>query len=391
MLEKMSPPLFLGRTATTPLDPRVAAAMGPWLARSASSPAAPGPRGRAAREALEAARASVGRLLGAPAEEILFTSSATESNNLALKGVASAARQPGRILAAATEHSSVLHPVRTLERQGHRGVLLPVDADGRVDPETLRGALAGGAILVSIAHASGEIGTVQDVPLLAAIAREAGVPFHCDATLGLGLLPFPAPPEAPDLVTLTAHLLGGPPGAAALRVRPGLRLRPLIEGGLQEGGLRAGTEATALVVGFGAAADLAREAGERGASTARAAALSCRRRLEEIVPDARLTGAPERRLPGHVSLSVRGVEAEAMLRGLEEEGIEAVSGSACTTEAGKPSHVLLALGIDPLEARGALTFAFGPEHTADDGRRAADALARVVSRLRSVSPFASAP
>ncbi|HET8946059.1 MAG TPA: aminotransferase class V-fold PLP-dependent enzyme, partial [Candidatus Polarisedimenticolia bacterium] len=185
----------------------------------------------------------------------------------------------------------------------------------------------------------------------------------------------------------TAHLLGGPPGAAALRVRPGLRLRPLIEGGLQESGLRAGTEATALLVGWGVAADIARSEGERWVPAARAAALGCRRRLEEVLPDARLTGAPDRRLPGHVSLCVGGVEAEAVLRGLEEEGIEAASGSACTTEAGKPSHVLLAIGVDAVEARGALTLSFGPDHTPADGRRAADTLARVVKRLRSLSPF----
>lgn len=386
----MKPTLRLDRTTTTPLDPRVAAAMRPWLDASASIPAAPGARGRAAREALEAARTSVARLLGAGTEEILFMSSATEANNLALKGLASASPRAGRILAAATEHISVLHPLRTLERQGHRVILLPVDAQGRVDPEALRHELAAGALLLSIAHASGEIGTVQDIPLLARLAREAGVPFHCDASLGVGSLPFPAPPEGPDLVSLTAHLLGGPPGAAALRVRPGLRLRPLIEGGLQEGGLRAGTEATALIVGWGVAADLARNEAAAGTPVARAAALACRQGLEELLPDARRTGAREDRLPGHVSLCIRGVEAEAMLQGLEEGGIEAASGSACTTEAGKPSHVLLAIGVDPLEARGALTFAFGADHTPADGRRAAETLARVVQRLRSLSPFAPA-
>ncbi|HYV19049.1 MAG TPA: cysteine desulfurase family protein [Verrucomicrobiae bacterium] len=384
----MKPPLRLDRTTTTPLDPRVAEAMRPWLEASASIPASPGARGRAAREALESARASVARLLGAGPEEILFTSSATESNNLALKGIASASPRPGRLLATSTEHISVLHPLRTLERQGHRVILLPVDPQGRLDPQTLRRELAAGALLLSVAHASGEIGTVQDIPLLAGLAREAGVPFHCDATLGLGSLPFPAPPVGPDLVSLTAHLLGGPPGAAALRVRSGLRLRPLIEGGLQEGGLRAGTESIALLAGWGVAADIARNEAASGAPAARAAALGFRERLEELLPDARLTGAPEHRLPGHVSLCLKGVEAEAMLQGLEEEGIEAASGSACTTEAGKPSHVLLAIGVEPLEARGALTFAFGPDHGPADGRRAAETLARVVQRLRSLSPFA---
>jgi len=365
--------------------------MRPWLDGSASIPAAPGARGRAARSSLEAARDSVARLLGVGPEEILFTASATESNNLALKGLAQAAPRAGRILAAATEHHSILHPLRTLERLGHRAVLLPVDAHGRLDPETLRRELSEETLLVSVALASGEIGTVQDVGLVARLAREAGVPFHCDASLGLDGLPFPAPPEAPDLVTVTAHLFGGPPGAAALRVRPGLRLRPLLEGGTQEKGLRAGTEALPLVVGFGAAAEIARSQRLESALRSRAAALACRGGLEALLPETRLTGAPDGRLPGHVSLCVRGVEAEAMLVGLEEEGIEAASGSACTTEAGKPSHVLLAIGIEPAEARGALTFCFGPDHTPADGRRVAEALARVVRRLGSLSPFAPAP
>jgi cysteine desulfurase len=383
----MTASLSIDRATTTPLSPEVAEAMRPWLRGGTSIPAASGRRGRAAREALDGARASVAALCGASPDEIVFTASATESNNLALKGIAAAAPRPGRLIAAATEHHSVLHPLRTLERLGHQVVLLPVDAHGAVDPEAVRRALRdGGGLVVSIAHASGEIGTIQPIADLARVTREAGVPFHCDASLSLGRVPFPGPPDAPDLVTATAHLMGGPPGAAALRIRRGLRVRPLVEGGLQEGGLRAGTEALALLVGFGVAADRAGAAHLANAPGS-AAATACRRRLLEILPDTRLTGHPETRLPGHLSLCLRGVEAEAVLLGLEEEGIEAGSGSACTTEAGKPSHVLLALGIDPVLARGAVTLAFGEEHTPDDGRRAAEALGRVVPRLRSLSPF----
>jgi cysteine desulfurase len=381
--------LSIDRATTTPLYPGVLEAMRPWLAGSASIPGIPGARGRAATQALEAARASVARLFGAPPEEIVFTASATEAHNLALKGLCAAAPRPGRLIAAATEPHSILHPLRTLERLGHRVQLLPVDPHGGVDPATLRAALdEGGALCVSIAHASAEIGTLQPIEDLARVAREAGVPFHCDASLSLGRVPFPSPPAAPDLVTATAHLMGGPPGAAALRIRSGLRLFPLVEGGVQEHGLRAGTEPLALLAGFGAAAERTRAEAGTSAAAARNAAAAFRRRLADTLPEARLTGHPDRRVPGHVSLCVPGVEAEALLEGLEEEGIEAGSGSACTSEAGKPSHVLLAMGLDPLLARGAIQAAFGPEHAPADGERAAEALARVARRLRSLSPFA---
>ena len=359
----------------------------PWLSAGASTPAAFGARGRAARRALEDARTAVARLFDAAPGEIVFTASATEANNLALKGVAAAAPRPGRLIAVATEHISILHPLRTLERQGHRVDLLPVDRDGLVDPVDLERALRDGANLVSIAHASSEIGTVQPLADLLRIARRAGVPFHSDACLSLGWLPWRG--DGPDLGTGTAHLMGGPAGAAALRVGSGVRLRPLVEGGLQEMGLRAGTEALAAIAGFGRAAEIAIEEAETRGAAASAAALLFREAIREVLPDAVPTGHPERRVPGHVSLCLPGVEAEAVLQGLEEEGIEAGSGSACTTEAGKPSHVLLALGIDPLLARGAITCAFGSHHDRADALRAAEALARVVRRLQRLSPLES--
>ena len=382
----MKAPLSLDRATTTPLDPRVREAMLPWISGDVSIPAAFGARGRAARRALDAARAAVARLFDAPGEEILFTASATEANNLAIKGIAMATPRPGRLIAAATEHHSILHLLRTLLRSGHRVDLLPVDRDGLVDPADLERALAGGAILVSIAHASSEIGTLQPLADLARVARRAGVPFHSDASLSLGLLPWRGT-ERPDLGTATAHLMHGPAGAAALRVRAGVRLRPQVEGGVQEHGLRAGTEALAAIVGFGRAAELAIEEGGTRGVAAEAAAQAFRERVRDLLPEAVPTGHPGRRVPGHVSLCLPGVEAEAVLMGLEEEGIEAGSGSACTTEAGKPSHVLLALGIEPLLARGAITVGFGPGHARDDARRAAEALARVVTRLGSLSPL----
>src|SRR2546422_829201 len=256
-----------------------------------------------------------------------------------------------------------------------------------LDPDDLRRALDDDTLIVSVAHASAEIGTLQPLTELCRVAHAGGVPLHCDATLTAGALPWPQAPDAPDLVTVSAHLLYGPQGIAALRVREGIRLAPLIEGGTQEGGLRAGTEALAAVAGFGAAARLALS--EMDARSARAAALATRLRralagrLDGLEP----TGHPERRVPGHVSLCVRGVEAEAMVRGLDSEGVEAASGSACTTAVHKPSHVLEAIGMDPMTARGALTLSFGETNRESDPDRVAEALARVVERLRALSPL----
>jgi cysteine desulfurase len=378
---------YLDHATTTPLDPRVREAMRPWLEERFGSPSAPHRRGREASEAVEAARAAVAALVGCRAEEIVFTSSATEANNLALKGTALAARRGGRILACSTEHISILHPLKTLARSGHEVVLLPVDARGRLDPASLERELRQGALLVSIAHASAEIGTLQPIAEHDRIARAAGVPLHCDAAATAGLWPLPRDPASPALLTLTPHLFQGPQGVAALRVESGHHLRPLIEGGIQEAGLRPGTASVAALVGFGRAASIAlAERADRAAAADRMAGLF-RDGLRSRLTDFEFTGDPAHRLPGHVSLCVRGAEAEALLRDLDAAGIEAASGSACTTEAGKPSHVLLAIGIDPVLARGALTFMFGAGNAPGDPLRAVEALTAAAARIRSLSPL----
>jgi cysteine desulfurase len=383
----MSAHIYADHATTTPLDARVRAAMLPFLDDAYGSPQSQHARGRRLRDALEAARADVGNLLGAAPDEILFTGSATEANNLALKGTFMAAPPGARVLAAATEHISILHPLRTMGRAGAVIGLLPVDRTGLVDPDRLRDELRGGATLVTVAHASAEIGTVQDIARLTGIARSAGVPLHCDATVSAGLL-APGPAEAlPDLVTVAPHLFGGPQGIGALRVARGHRLRPLVEGGTQEGGLRAGTQSMASIAGFAEAARLA--LAERAERSARAAALGAdlRRRLLRGVGEIVLTGHAERRLPGHLSLCVQGAEAEALLRELDDAGIEAASGSPCVTGAGKPSHVLEAIGIPAPLARGALTFMLGMGNRPEDPEAIASALAAAVARLRALSPL----
>ena len=380
--------IYVDHASTTPVAPEVLEAMLPYLGERFGNASSLHARGLVAREAVDQARGSVAALLGVPADDVVFTSSASESNNLALKGIAFAAGTRRRsVLAAATEHISILHPLRTLERQGFRVRLLPVDRHGLLDPDDLRRALTDDTLLVSVAHASAEIGTVQPLAELCHVAQARGVPLHCDATLTAGALPWPPGPVVPDLVTLTAHLLYGPQGIAALRVRSGLRLASLIEGGTQEAGLRAGTEPVAALAGFGAAARLAvtgrTPRSERSISLAARLRRGVTGRIEGLV----LTGHPERRNPGHLSLCVRGVDAEALLRDLDAEGVEAASGSACTTAVRKPSHVLEAIGLNPVTARGALTFSFGETNRASDPDRVAEALARVVERLRALSPL----
>ncbi len=382
--------IYVDHATTTPIAPEVRAAMRPFLEEEFGRPGAFHLRETRARQAVETARGKVASLLSVPPDEIIFTASATEANNLALKGlVLAAGKRRGRVLAAATEHISVLHPLRTLEKWGHPVSLLPVDRHGQLDPERLRSALTDDTLLVSVAQASAEIGTLQPIGEIGRIVHSRGAALHCDATLAAGALPAVLGPDRPDLITLAPHLFYGPKGAGALRVRRGLRLQPLIEGGTQEGGLRAGTESIAAIAGFGAAAEIA--AREMALRADRASGFaSAMKRLLARLPGVALTGHPADRVPGHLSLCIRNIEAESLLRALDDLGIEAASGSACATGARKPSHVLQAIGIDAVLARGALTFSFGEENREGDAATVVEALGAAVGRLRALSPFADA-
>ncbi len=382
------PRIYLDHVSTTPLDPEVREAMLPYLGDRFGNPSSPNLPGRTARRVVDEARDQVAGMLGARFEEIVFTGSATEANNLALKGIATASRRTGGCLVvAATEHTSILHPLRTLSRQGFRSTLLPVDGSGVIQLDRLEEALDHEPLLVSIAHACPEIGTVQPIGTICAMAQARGIPVHTDATVTAGLIPWPPDSPLPDLVTVTPHLFYGPPGIGALRVRRGIRLVPLIEGGQQEGGLRAGTESLAAIAGFGAAAAMAVRLRQQRATRADGLARRMRDLLEPRLAGMVQTGHPNERVPGLLTLCLRGIEAEALLQGLQEEGIDAASGSACTTEVGKSSHVLEAIGVDPLLARGALSLAFGEASGEFDPERVADVLPPLASRLRDLSPL----
>ena len=367
-----------------PVDPRVLAVMRPFLEGGIGNPSARHSLGSEARESLDAARIKVGRLVGGAATGVVFTSGATEANNLAIKGVAlrGHARSP-HVVASCIEHVSVLHACREVERGGGSVTLLPVDGAGRVDPARLAAALTPETVLVSIGAANEEIGTVQPVGELARVARAAGVPVHVDAVGAVGRVPLGVDVLGIDLLTVSGNDIYGPPGTGALWVRAGLELAAQVVGGGQEMGHRSGTESVPSLVGLGVAADLMRAEAAHG-EPARLTGLRDRL-LDGIlaaVAECRLTGSRTARVPHHVSLVVRGADADGLLADLDLAGVAASSGSTCARPGGTPSHVLRAIGCSADEAAGAIAFTLGRWTTPAEVDAILDRLPRAVARVR---------
>jgi cysteine desulfurase len=379
--------VYLDYAGFAPVDPRVLAVMRPFLEAGIGNPSARHSLGAEARESLDAARLKVARLCGGAAGGIIFTSGATEANNLAIKGVGLRAR-PGaaRVVLSAIEHISVINACRDLEKAGVSLTLLPVDGDGRVDPDALRAALAADTALVSIAAANPEIGTVQPLKEIGRVTRAAGVPLHVDGVGALGRIPLNVEAMGIDLLTVSGNDLYGPPGSGALWVRPGIRIHPQMLGGGQEGGYRSGTENLPGTVGFGVAAELMRvegnhqEAGRLGILRDRLMT-----GLLDAIPDCRVTGSREARLPHHLSLVVRGVKADSLLLDLDLAGVAASTGSACASLTQLMSHVLRAIGCTSAEAEGSLCFTLGRWSTASDVEAVLDRLPPIVARLRALA------
>ncbi|CAH2598741.1 Cysteine desulfurase IscS [Rhodovastum atsumiense] len=380
---------YLDNAATTPLDPRVGAAMAPWISGMAGNPSSLHAPGREARAAVEAARAQVAALLGARREEIIFTASGTEADNLALIGTVQASGS-GRhhLVVGVIEHPAVIETARFLERQGVDVSFVPVDGFGRIDPDAVRRALRPHTRLISVMAASNVVGTLQPIAEIGRIARDAGIPFHTDAVQAAGKLPLDLAGLPVDLLSVSAHKLHGPKGVGALYVRTGVTLEPIIHGGGQEHGLRSATENVAGIVGLGRAAELARS--EMAEDNARLVHL--RDRLIEGIrlacPQAYLIGDPFRRLPGHACLGFAGQEGEAirLLLALDEAGIAVSTGSACSAARGaEPSYVLQAMGFDALRARGALRLTLGRFNTAGDVDLVLERLPALVGGLRPLA------
>lgn len=380
--------IYLDHAATTPVDPSVLAAMLPYYQEYFGNPSSIYSAGRVAMHALDEARDQVAAVLNASPREIVFTGGGSESDNLAIRGVALARRQAGRgshLITSAIEHHAVLHTVEHLQALGFEATILPVDNAGLVRPDDLRAALRPDTALVSIMYANNEIGTIQPIAELGAICREHGVPFHSDAVQAAGALPLDVQALNVDLLTITAHKFYGPKGVGALYIRRGMPLLPQISGGGQERRRRAGTENVPGIVGMAAALRLAEA--RRATDSVHHARLRDRL-IEGIlarIPGARLNGHPTRRLPNNANLTFEGVEGESVLLLLDQLGIAASSGSACTSGSLEPSHVLTALGLPPEEAIGALRFSFGRANNDDDVDMVLDKLPGVISQLRMLA------
>ena len=385
----MKLPIYMDYHATTPVDPRVLEAMLPYFkgefGNAASKSHAFGWR---AEEAVEEARAQVASLIGATPRELIWTSGATESNNLAIKGAAQFYREKGRhLVTVATEHKAVLDSMHALERDGWTVTVLPVAADGRVDPAAVKAALRPDTVLVSVMHANNETGVIQPIEQIGAITRAAGVLFHCDAVQSAGKIPFDVEKAEVDLASLSAHKLYGPKGVGALYVRrkPRVRLVAQMDGGGHERGLRSGTLNVPGIVGFGAACALA--AVERDAEAVRLLALRERLRagLEAGVDLITVNGSLRHRLPGNLNISFAYVEGEAMMMAIKDVAVS--SGSACTSASLEPSYVLRAMGIADEMAHSSIRFGLGRFTTEEEVDFVVGLVIAKVKKLRDMSPL----
>ncbi len=378
--------VYLDYNATTPVHPRVLDAMLPFFRESFGNASSLHWAGRGARQAVDRAREAVARLVGAEPSEVVFTSGATESDNLALRGIAEL-HPGGHIVTTAVEHQAVLETCQALAAKGYRITYLPVDRAGRLDPAQLEAAITPDTCLVSVMLANNETGVIFPVEAVGRICRARGVLFHCDATQAVGKIPVDVRRSGIDLLALSGHKLSGPKGVGALVVRKGVKLRPQMTGGHQERGRRCGTENVPGIVGLGEAARLAAERLSAG-EPARVAAL--RDRLEaqitERIPAVVVNGAGADRLPNTLNCSFRWIEGEGILLALDLAGVAVSSGSACSAGSLDPSHVLLAMGLGRELAQGTVRFSLGYETTEADIDYVAETLPPIVERLRAISP-----
>jgi cysteine desulfurase len=379
--------IYVDHVAGMPLHPKAFEAMLPFFKECYGNPSSIHAAGDCAREALEEARGKVARLIGAQDEEMIFTSCGTEANNLALKGIALSQQSRGKdIIISSVEHFSIMHAANAMEKAGFHITRLPVDSHGNVDPADVEKALTPQTILVSVIHANPEVGTIEPVADIAKIVHKNNTIFHTDAVDSVGTIPVDVKELGVDLLTLSATQFYGPKGAAALYIRKGVRIQPLLDGGIQERGLRAGTENVPAIVGMGVAADLAREEMSQRAPHLVKLQKKLMEGLPRRIPYIRLLGHPTDRLPGNVSVAVEFIEGEAMLLFMDMEGIQISSGSACISRSLKVSHVMLAMGVDAATAQGSLLFTFGMQNKESDVDRILEVLPPVVERLRNMSP-----
>ncbi len=380
--------VYLDYQSAKPTDPRVVETMLPYFTDRFGNPAALHAVGDAATEALEASRGKVASFIRAAPEEIIFTSGATESSNIALLGYANRNRRSGdHVVMAEVEHISIHNIGKALEKAGFRVSKVPPDQYGRISPAKLRARVTDETILVSVGWASSEIGTVQPIAEIAEMLEGHGIAFHVDAVAAEGLVPIDMSAVSVDLLTLSSNDIYGPPGLGALYIRKGRKVAPVTMGGGQEQGIRSGTENLPAIVGMGRAAEIAAE--EMPEEAKRLSAM--RDRLIDAVlstiPDSHLNGHPTERLPNNAHFRFDGVEGESLLLSMRDEGIAVSTGSACSSKTLEPSHTLISCGLLHEEAHGSLEFTFGRFSRADDVDRVMEVLPGIVQRLRDMSPL----
>ena len=380
--------VYLDHIAATPLHPEVLETMLSYLKKNFGNPQSLHSVGQKALSAVEEAREKVAQLINAQTSEVFFTSSGSESNNFALKGLAFAHQGRGKhVVLSAIEHQSVLHSAKSLEKLGFTVGYVPVDKWGVIDPKDVQKAMIKETILVSIMLANSEVGTIEPIKEISQICRSQNVLFHTDAVAAVGNIPVDVEELKVDALSLAGNQFYGPKGSAALYIRKGTRILPFIDGGIQEGGRRAGTEDVAGIVGLGKAAEIAkrdlRKRIEKYTPLRDYLIQSLPKKIEHVI----LTGHPEKRLPHHASFCIEFIEGEAMLLNLDMQGISASSGSACTSKALKASHVLLAMGLDHALAQGSLVFSLIEETTSEDIDFLLGVFPPIIERLRKMSPL----
>ena len=380
--------IYFDYNATTPLDPRVFDAMIPFLKDMYHNPSSLYKNSKVTKSAIESSREKLALLIGASPKEIVFTGGGSEADNHAIKGTAFSLMERGKhIITSSIEHHAVLNTCKFLEKIGFEVTYLPVDKYGIVDPESVREAIRDDTILISIMFANNEIGTIEPIKEIAEISHENGILFHTDAVQAAGKIPINVKDLEVDMLSMSAHKFYGPKGVGALYIRKKLRIDPLIHGGMQERGKRAGTENIAGIVGAGKAAEIA--INELAVEKEKIKPLrdKLERELQKRIPDILINGHPEKRLFNTLNIAVKYVEGEGILTFLDFEGISVSSGSACASGSLDPSHVLLAIGVPVEHAHGSLRFSLGKYNTEDDVNKLIEVLPGIVEKLRLMSPL----
>ncbi len=379
--------VYLDNNATTPIDPAVADRMCAFLREHYGNPSSLYPIGRKVKEMIQEARETLASYLGAARSEVYFTGSGTEADNFAILGVLDAAPDKRDLITSAIEHPAIIETARYLERKGHRVTFVPVDSTGRIDLDFLREAITPSTGLISIMHVNNELGTIQPIEEAAALARSKGVLFHTDAVQSFGKVDFKVDKLGADLLSVSAHKVYGPKGVGALYVRKGTNIRPFIHGGHQERSLRAGTENTYGLVGFGEAVRVLEAKHKKDRERIEKLAARLKKGIEERIPKVKFNGHPELRTANTLNFAFPGLEAESILLSLATKDICVSTGSACSSESEEVSHVLTAIGLRPEVARSCIRFSLGRFNTEEDIETVLDTLPEIVDKLRKISAY----